>query len=212
MIDITDTCFDIDKGTISSDISEESMVENSFDCYMACVSDSQCNYWSYIEPAYSDMTIRKKCFLNKQKSGDYPVKKGITSGAKANVCPSATDTNSGWNSKENSVIHTLFVSTKMNSFFIVSGRKRDITSFITETAVKAGSASCFENNTQYGGELIKKITDIKDAKDCQEHCHKLEDCQFWTHDTNLQHCHLKRAKGAKTSKQEMISGPKVCGK
>ena len=189
-------------------------VQDSFGCYMECRNNAECEYWSYVEPTYSGGSHRT-CFLKSKKdwtdSGIWK-EKGITSGAKANVCPSATDTNSGWNSKENSVIHTLFVSTKMNSFFIVSGRKRDITSFITETAVKAGSASCFENNTQYGGELIKKITDIKDAKDCQEHCHKLEDCQFWTHDTNLQHCHLKRAKGAKTSKQEMISGPKVCGK
>ena len=95
------------------------MVENSFDCYKACVKDSRCNYWSYIEKAYTeDVTRRKKCFLNNQKTIDYPVKKGITSGAKANVCPSASDTNSGWDStlgsKENSVIHTHFVSTKMN--------------------------------------------------------------------------------------------------
>ena len=79
------------------------MVDNSFHCYKACVSDSRCNYWSYIEKAYTeDVTRRKTCFLNNQKTIDYPVKKGITSGAKANVCPS------GWKSKENSVIHTLF--------------------------------------------------------------------------------------------------------
>ena len=103
---------------MSSDISEKSVVDNSFDCYNACLDDSRCNYWSYIEPTYSGSNHRA-CFLNNQKTGDYPVQKGITSGAKANVCPSATDTNSGWNSKENSVIHTLLVSTKMNSFFIV---------------------------------------------------------------------------------------------
>ncbi len=91
--------------------------------------------------------------------------------------------------------------------FLDSRRKRDITDNL-----EAGAAPCFVKNTQYGGELIKKIIDIKDAKDCQQLCHRHEDCQFWTHQTNSQICHLKKVKGAKTSEQDMTSGPKVCGK
>ena len=53
---------------------------------------------------------------------------------------------------------------------------------------------------------------IKEAKDCQELCHKHEDCQFWTHQTNLQICFLKKAKGDKRKLQDFTSGPKVCGK
>ena len=79
-------------------------------------------------------------------------------------------------------------------------------------SVVAGAAPCFELNTQYSGELLKTIIEINDAKDCQELCHKHEACQFWTYQTNSQICHLKEVKGAKSSQEDMISGPKVCGK
>ena len=83
--------------------------------------------------------------------------------------------------------------------------------------MNAGSASCFEKNTQYGGELIKKSIDIQDAKYCQELCHKHEDCFFWTYfdpaykgDEGANMCYLRAKKGTVKSIEHATSGAKKC--
>ena len=82
-------------------------VHDSFECYMECRNNDECNYWSYVEPTYSDGS-HKTCFLKTKKdwTDSDPAIKGITSGARTKICP-------GFASKENFKIqyltHTLLV-------------------------------------------------------------------------------------------------------
>ena len=71
---------------------------------------------------------------------------------------------------------------------------------------------CFEINTEFSGILIKQIDNTKDAMYCQEECYKLESCKFWTFQIDSHICQLKKAMVAKSSQQDMISGPKLCSK
>ena len=80
--------------------------------------------------------------------------------------------------------------------------------------------ACYEKNIGYVAAAEHEINagdanslDARQSsKECQDLCHKHPECQFWTHQTNLQICHLKKVKGAKTSREDMTSGLKVCGK
>ena len=96
IINITDTCYDIDEGKMATDIDAtkySSVVQDSFDCYMECRNNDECNYWSYVEPTYSDGS-HKTCFLKTKKdwTDSDPAIKGITSGARTKICPGFAST------------------------------------------------------------------------------------------------------------------------
>ena len=106
LINIADTCIDVNAGKVGSDIGKSPLAADAFMCYNHCRSDDDCNYWSYIEPSYIDPPFRK-CYLKSQKDWtDFidPAKNGIISGAKTKKCP-------GFGSEENSVFNSTLSST-----------------------------------------------------------------------------------------------------
>ena len=70
---------------------------------------------------------------------------------------------------------------------------------------------CFEKDTDYFAKGVKKIDDVKTARDCQSECQKEAKCEFWLWYEDKK-CRLRKNKRNKRDKVKAgyITGPRVC--
>ena len=72
--------------------------------------------------------------------------------------------------------------------------------------------NCEVDVDYYGYDIgISPIMKINSWKDCAKHCHKNNDCKFWTHQDSNNRCWLKTGNDERRILKGAISGTKNCG-